>query len=268
VDAELLGEQVIPGTGLVNLLWIILAGIWLAIAHVVAGLACLTSIVGIPAWLTSSWLGSALPRWGKGRYPPRSQRLFTVPRQIGSQKGHRSIPSGRTGLSSGILARWSRNESWVMITVSKTTLFSTSLALIKTAAPKPLVTMDDSELEAVVDASIHCANLLIQKCSAGGGLTIREMPSPDTEFPMTAPEKPEWIRMPKGREKCKYTGLSRSFLYTLVSPSKENGYNPPVKSVSLRRRGMQKGVRLISYDSLMSYLQNLPENFPGGENEE
>ena len=46
VDAELLGEQVIPGTGLVNFLWIILAGLWLAIAHVLAGLACLTSIVG------------------------------------------------------------------------------------------------------------------------------------------------------------------------------------------------------------------------------
>ena len=48
VDAELMGEQVIPGTGLVNFLWIILAGIWLAIAHVLAGLACLTSLIGIP----------------------------------------------------------------------------------------------------------------------------------------------------------------------------------------------------------------------------
>lgn len=48
VDAELLGEQVIPGTGLVNLLWIILAGIWLAIAHIIAGIACFTSLVGIP----------------------------------------------------------------------------------------------------------------------------------------------------------------------------------------------------------------------------
>ena len=48
VDAELMGERVIPGTGLVNFLWIILAGIWLTIAHILAGLACLTSIVGIP----------------------------------------------------------------------------------------------------------------------------------------------------------------------------------------------------------------------------
>ena len=48
VDAELMGEQPFPGTGLMNLLWIILAGIWLAIAHVLAGLACLTSLIGIP----------------------------------------------------------------------------------------------------------------------------------------------------------------------------------------------------------------------------
>ena len=48
VDAELMGERVIPGTGLVNFLWIILAGVWLAIAHVIAGIACLGSIVGIP----------------------------------------------------------------------------------------------------------------------------------------------------------------------------------------------------------------------------
>ena len=48
VDAELVGEQTLPGTGLVNLLWVVLAGIWLAIAHVLAGIACLGSIVGIP----------------------------------------------------------------------------------------------------------------------------------------------------------------------------------------------------------------------------
>ena len=48
VDAELVGEQTLPGTGLVNLLWVVLAGVWLAIAHVIAGIACLGSIVGIP----------------------------------------------------------------------------------------------------------------------------------------------------------------------------------------------------------------------------
>jgi len=48
IDAELLGETPIPGTAIVNLLWIILAGIWLAISHVLAGIACCTSLIGIP----------------------------------------------------------------------------------------------------------------------------------------------------------------------------------------------------------------------------
>ena len=40
VDAQLLGEKRICGTGLANFLWIILAGLWLAIAHVLAGIGC------------------------------------------------------------------------------------------------------------------------------------------------------------------------------------------------------------------------------------
>jgi uncharacterized membrane protein YccF (DUF307 family) len=57
VDARDLGEPRIPGTALANLLWILLAGIWLAIGHVVAALACFASCVaivpiflGAPAW--------------------------------------------------------------------------------------------------------------------------------------------------------------------------------------------------------------------------
>ncbi len=48
VDVEDLGESRILGTGLANLLWIILAGIWLTIGHVVAGVGFCVSIVGIP----------------------------------------------------------------------------------------------------------------------------------------------------------------------------------------------------------------------------
>lgn len=48
VDCRTLGERRVVGTGLANLLWILLAGIWLAISHVVAGIACCLTIVGIP----------------------------------------------------------------------------------------------------------------------------------------------------------------------------------------------------------------------------
>jgi uncharacterized membrane protein YccF (DUF307 family) len=40
VDARLLGEKRIVGTGLANFLWVILAGLWLAIGHVLAGISC------------------------------------------------------------------------------------------------------------------------------------------------------------------------------------------------------------------------------------
>jgi uncharacterized membrane protein YccF (DUF307 family) len=48
VDARDLGEARVVGTGLANFLWIILAGIWLAISHILAGAALCLTIIGIP----------------------------------------------------------------------------------------------------------------------------------------------------------------------------------------------------------------------------
>ena len=48
VDAETVGEDTVFGTGLANFLWIILAGIWLWIAHVVIGIGYCLTIIGIP----------------------------------------------------------------------------------------------------------------------------------------------------------------------------------------------------------------------------
>lgn len=45
VDVRSLGEERIMGTGLANFLWIIFAGIWLAIIHIVAGIACFLSFI-------------------------------------------------------------------------------------------------------------------------------------------------------------------------------------------------------------------------------
>lgn len=63
---------------------------------------------------------------------------------------------------------------------------------------------------------------------------------------------PEWIRLPKPTHQCPHSGLSRSKLNELIL-----GPNPPVRSVSLRKRGQLRGTRLISYDSLMDYLNGL-----------
>ena len=48
VDARELGDERIAGTGIANFLWIILAGIWLAISHIIVGAGLCLSIIGIP----------------------------------------------------------------------------------------------------------------------------------------------------------------------------------------------------------------------------
>lgn len=65
--------------------------------------------------------------------------------------------------------------------------------------------------------------------------------------------QPEFIRLPR-RGQCPHSGLSRSYLNGLILPNQENGNNPPVRSVCLRKRGRLRGVRLISLHSLLDYL--------------
>jgi hypothetical protein len=69
--------------------------------------------------------------------------------------------------------------------------------------------------------------------------------------------KPEWLRLPAPGARCRFTGLSRSTLYELTVAGPTNEGTPPVKSVVLRKRGALRGIRLISYDSLMAHLENL-----------
>lgn len=79
-------------------------------------------------------------------------------------------------------------------------------------------------------------------------------------------EKPEWIRLPKPGERCIYTGLSRSTLNELVIPAEVNDYLPPVRSAVIKKRGAMRGIRLISFDSLMGYIDGLCEvEFEGGD---
>ncbi len=48
VDVRDLGESRVVGTGLANFLWIVLAGVWLAISHLLAGISLCVTIIGIP----------------------------------------------------------------------------------------------------------------------------------------------------------------------------------------------------------------------------
>ena len=65
--------------------------------------------------------------------------------------------------------------------------------------------------------------------------------------------QPEFIRLPR-RGQCPHSGLSRSYLNGLILPNQENGNNPPVRSVCLRKLGRLRGVRLISLPSLIDYV--------------
>ena len=68
--------------------------------------------------------------------------------------------------------------------------------------------------------------------------------------------EPEFIRLPRPRTRCERTNISRSKMCELVLPSKANGFKPPVRSVVVRQKGKTRGVRLISYPSLINYLNS------------
>jgi hypothetical protein len=79
------------------------------------------------------------------------------------------------------------------------------------------------------------------------------------EVPRVNHKDPKFIRLPKQGDKCEWTGLGRSKMSTFLLATKENGFSPPVKSLSLGPKQGSKGVRLVHFDSLMDYLNSLLE---------
>ena len=71
----------------------------------------------------------------------------------------------------------------------------------------------------------------------------------------TPPIKPEWIRVP---EAVRLSGISRSSIYELIAAGK-------IKSFSNRQRGAVRGIRLISYDGLMGYLETAYQQNSGNQ---
>jgi hypothetical protein len=61
-----------------------------------------------------------------------------------------------------------------------------------------------------------------------------------------SPMKPEWLRIP---DAVRLSGLGRSTIYNLLGSG-------CLKSVAVRKRGCQRGIRLISADSLRAYIQS------------
>ena len=68
-------------------------------------------------------------------------------------------------------------------------------------------------------------------------------------------QPPEFIRLPKSGLLCQHTGLTRSYLNSLILPTGQNKFKAPVRSICLRQKGAKTGVRLIVYSSLMAFLK-------------
>jgi len=77
---------------------------------------------------------------------------------------------------------------------------------------------------------------------------------------VTAPIAPEFLRLPKSGFLCARTGLSRSALNAVILPTPQNGNQPPVRSFVLRKTGAKTGIRLVDYQSLVTYIRAHPEN--------
>ncbi len=71
----------------------------------------------------------------------------------------------------------------------------------------------------------------------------------------TASAPPEFLRLPPPGRLCAHTGLSRSYLNSLILPTEANSHKPPVKSFCIRQRGAKTGVRLVDYQSLRDFIR-------------
>ena len=86
-------------------------------------------------------------------------------------------------------------------------------------------------------------------------------------MPNSAPENnahqptrmPMFLRLPKPKERCEYTGMSRTTMCELTVPSEINNFAPPVKShVQTTRTGAKRGIRFVDSESLLAYIRSLP----------
>lgn len=67
-----------------------------------------------------------------------------------------------------------------------------------------------------------------------------------------------WDRLPRPKQRCPISGLSRSTLVGLIRPNCRNQYDPPVSSRILKQKGASRGIVLINRQSLLAYIEGLP----------
>ncbi len=87
---------------------------------------------------------------------------------------------------------------------------------------------------------------------------------PDT---VRAPVDPPFIRLPRDGERCPWTGLTRAWINKLIFPAEGTNDPPRVRSFELVDPGKSRGVRLIDFASLMSYIRSQASQRPADESE-
>ncbi len=69
---------------------------------------------------------------------------------------------------------------------------------------------------------------------------------------------PPFLRLPRPRERCAFTSMSRGAMYELIAPSERNGWRPPVRaSYRKSRRGARRGTWSIPARELFTHLLSL-----------
>ena len=64
----------------------------------------------------------------------------------------------------------------------------------------------------------------------------------------------EWIRLPRPKEKCRYTGLSRTSLVEVLDEKDPLTGEPYVIQMRKERHGKQRRIRMIKRASLLEYF--------------
>ena len=79
---------------------------------------------------------------------------------------------------------------------------------------------------------------------------------------MSNPPVPQYIRLPRNRELCPHSGMTRSYMNSLILPTKANNFAPPVASKVIKKQYASRGIRLVELASLMEFIAAQPN---GGE---
>jgi hypothetical protein len=145
------------------------------------------------------------------------------------------------------------------ITNPRLALANTAIALLPQLTKQKLVNLTPSQRSDAFNLAVACAREIMSLCDREGNAptapqekqVVAHVTQPDVQV-----GNPEWIRLPKPNTRCGHTGLSRSTMNTLILPCDQNGFKPQVHSISLRRRGGKRGLRLINLSSLLDYIKS------------